>query len=81
MRKIKLIGIIMLLVSCTSTEYATVPLPEFNPAVPERPKLEMISGSVPDEVNLNTIRLMSYCKELESYGKSWREFYSSLKEK
>lgn len=70
---------VLLLVSCSTVEYVQTPLPDFEPSIPTRPTLEKVEGSVPTAVNVNTIRLMDYCRELESYGRAWREFYEQLK--
>lgn len=80
MKRISLASIlVLLLVSCSTVEYVQTPLPDFDPGIPTRPTLEKVEGSVPQAVNVNTIRLMDYCRELEYYGMAWREFYEQLK--
>ncbi len=82
MKKIIPLVLIVLLISvgcATRTEYIQPDLPCYDPIRPVRPKLENISVPVPVEVNRNTVKLMSYITQLETYGDGWEEFYEGLR--
>lgn len=79
MKVLKIIILSLMLSSC-ATRYVTIPLPSFNPLRPERPTLEEVTDDVPITVTMNTVRLMDYAKQLETYADSWENFYRSIQE-
>lgn len=76
---ISLIAGTILLSSCV-TEYISAPLPDFSPMRPVRPVLETVEEDVPMGAVLNTVRLVDYAKQLETYADSWEDFYSAIQE-
>lgn len=78
--KILIILTCLILTSCQSVEYISPELPKFNPVRPERPILEEVTEEVPLNATINTIRLMEYSKQLETYSDSWELFYNRLQE-
>lgn len=67
------------LASCTTSRYVQADLPDYEPAIPERPVLTITEDPVPEAVNENMALLMGYARELEAYGKAWRDFYEELR--
>lgn len=75
-----LLLITVLLVGCTTTEYVSIPVPEFSPERPERPTLETIPADavVSVQINTNMVKLITYITQLEAYADSWEVFYKEV---
>ena len=84
MRKIKNQILILIfsvvLAGCQTVEYVDVPLPDVYFERPERPVLNPIDFEIPDSVEINTLRLMSYAEQLEICVDNWERFYAELKD-
>ena len=77
--KIIVLAVLILSVSCKTPTYLMPSLPEFNPVRPIRPTLKEVEQEVPMEAVVNTVRLMEYSRQMESYADSWETFYEELR--
>lgn len=80
-KKLGIVFIFFLLMSCTTEKIIFVELPEFAPYRPEKPPLYPMSDDteLPIVVLKNTALLQGYALELEVYADGWEKFYSELR--
>lgn len=71
---------IVVLCGCRTTHYVYPELPEYDVQMPDRPQLESTSEVVPVEVNRNTVKLITYVQQLESYIDNLKAYYHALPE-
>jgi len=70
-------------VGCRSVKLVSVTpsLPNFNPIRPVRPVLDPIpdDAQISTPILINTVKQMSYARQLEEYADGWERYYKKLK--
>lgn len=69
----------LLLCSCSTPVSSS--LPEFSLVRPHKPQLQTVDNNIqiPNAVTNNTILLIGYIEELETYAEGWESFYNNLR--
>lgn len=77
-----LLTISIFVISCSSVRTSSITSPKFNLIKPVRPTLNEIEDDVqiPTSILNNTVLLIGYIEELETYSEGWENYYQQLTE-